>query len=188
MNAQTNHQTADNGINLEDLLEAQNTLTTGAETRKFTWYTQSEWINGMHIHSTMKRFIGLGKVQRHKIPYSIHSDYPECFACGDNGATPIEIMLTALASCLSANVVSIAQKRNIQLRAITASVEGDMDCRGVPGLSGNGQNSLKDIRVCFEIDSDASRAEVLDVVFESQKHSTIYDIVVNSANIEVTLS
>ena len=61
------------------------------------------------------------------------ADHPECFASEDRGATPPEILLAALASCLTAGVASVAQHREIQLRSVVATVEGKMNVLGILG-------------------------------------------------------
>lgn len=185
MKENNSHQTADNGLNINSIEEAQNAITSSGNTAKFTWRAECEWMNGLHVHTTMKGFFGLNKEQTHKIPYSIHSDYPGCFASEDNGATPAEIMLAALISCLSANVASVAQKRDIQLRAMTAYVEGDMNIYGVPGIKDDAKNSFEAIRVRFDIDSDASRIEIEDVVLQSRKHSVVFALIANPGNLSV---
>ena len=62
------------------------------------------------------------------------SDHPEIFASEDNGATPVEYVLVGLAGCLTAGVAAVAQNREIQLRKVSATIEGAMDVRGILGI------------------------------------------------------
>ena len=69
----------------------------------------------------------------------------------------VEIVLTALASCLTAGVASVAQHRGIQLNSVTAHVEGDMDLQGILGIDADVRNGFSAIRVTFDVDADANK-------------------------------
>ncbi|MEW7009628.1 OsmC family protein [Lentilitoribacter sp. EG35] len=187
MNVQTKSKTADNGVNVDALLGAREALTAAPQAANFTWRAECKWLNGMHSRSTMTGFFGLGEEHTHKTPYNIDADHPECFAAEDDGATPTEIVLAALASCLTGGVASVAQHRGIQLRAVTARVEGDLNVYGVLGMDPEIRNGFNAIRVSFDIDSDASIEEVEAVVAQSQKLSPVFDIIANPGNVKVTV-
>ena len=112
----------DNGVNVEALLGARE----APEAAKFTWRASCEWKNGTHTHSKVEGFFGLGEEQQHKTTFTIDADHPEVFASEDLAATPVEIVLVGLASCLTAGVAAIAQHRDIQLRSVTSTLEGDI--------------------------------------------------------------
>ena len=102
-----------NGVNVEALLDARKALTDAPEAAKFTWRASCKWQNGTHSRSTVQGFHGLGEEQQHKTEFSFDIDHPEVFASEDLGATPIELVLVGLASCLTAGVASVAQHRGI---------------------------------------------------------------------------
>ena len=87
-------------------------------------------MRGTHTRSTVDGFSGLGQDHNHKSQFVFEADHPECFASEDHlGATPVEIVLSGLASCLTAGVAAVAQYRQIQLRTVTAQlVEGAHEC------------------------------------------------------------
>ena len=70
--------------------------------------------------------------QHRKTTFKFDADHPEVFASEDKGATPVEYVLVGLASCLTAGIAAVAQNRNIQLKSVTATIEGDMDIAGHP--------------------------------------------------------
>ena len=76
----------------------------------------------------------------HKKTFAFDVDHPEVFAAADKGATPVEIVLVGLASCLTAGIAAVAQHRNIQLRSVTATIEGDMDIQGILGVDSDIRN------------------------------------------------
>ncbi len=177
-----------NGVNVEALLGARVALTDAPAAAKFTWRASCEWQNGTHSRSTVEGFYGLGDEQRHRTAYSFDADHPEIFASEDNGATPVELVLVAIASCLTAGVAAVAQNRQIQLRSVAASIEGGMDVRGILGMDSDIRNGFSDIKVTYKIDADASPDEIKALVAQSQKRSAVFDIVTNPTNVSVEVA
>lgn len=175
----------DNGVNVQALLDAREALSAAPEAAQFQWRASCTWRNGTHSHSTVESFGGLGAEQQHRTTFEFDADHPECFASQDNGATPVEYVLVGLASCLTAGVAAVAQHREIQLRSVTATIEGDMNVLGILGADPDVRNGFEGIRVRFAVDADATREDIEAVVAQSQKRSAVYDIVTNPTNIVV---
>jgi uncharacterized OsmC-like protein len=184
----TTVKTADNGVNVEALLGARAALTEAPEAASFTWRARCEWVRGTHSRSTVEGFFGLGEEQKHRTPFTFDADHPEVFASADNGATPVEIVLSGLASCLTAGIASVAQNRGIQLRSVTATVEGGMDIQGILGIDRDVRNGFSGIRVSYDIDADATPDEIRAVVAQSQKRSAVFDVITNPTNVTVEVS
>jgi uncharacterized OsmC-like protein len=92
-----------------------------------------------------------------------------------------------LASCLTAGVAAVAQNRDIQVKSVTCTVEGDMDLFGILGIDADVRNGFSGIRVSFKIDADATADEVRAIVAHSQKRSAVFDIVTNPTNVHVSV-
>ena len=179
---------ANNGVNVEALLGARDALSKAPEAAQFTWRAQNEWIRGTHSRSTVEGFFGLGEEQKHRQPYSFDADHPQVFASEDNGATPVELVLTGLASCLTAGVAAVAQNRGIQLRSVTSTLEGSMDILGILGADPEVRNGFSGIKVTYTIDADATPEEIRAVVAQSQKRSAVFDIITNPTNVTVEVN
>ena len=175
----------DNGVNVAALLGAREALTAAPEAAQFQWRASCTWRNGTHSNSTIERFFGLGEEQQHRQTYNFDADQPEIFASEDNGATPVEYVLVALASCLTAGVAAVAQNREIQLRSVSATLEGDMDVSGILGIDSDIRNGFSGIKVTYDIDADATAEEIKALVAQSQKRSAVYDIITNPTNVTV---
>src|SRR6476659_5930887 len=134
--------TAKNGVNVQALLDARDALTKAPEAAQFKWRAACEWKNGTHSHSTVESFFGLGAEQNRKTTFKFDADHPEVFASEDKGATPGEFVLVGLASCLTAGIAAVAQYRNIQLRSVTATIEGDIDVQGILGIDDDLRNGF----------------------------------------------
>ena len=133
------------------------------------------------------KLFGLGEEQSRQKTFTFDADHPEVFASADIGATPVEYVLVGLASCLTAGVAAVAQYRDIQLKSVTATIEGDMDLQGILGIDGDVRNGFDGIKITYNIDADASREDIEALVAQSQKRSAVYDIVTNPTNVTVAV-
>jgi len=178
----------DNGVNVDALLGAREALTAAPAGAQFKWRASCKWIKGTHSRSTVDGFFGLGVEHKHKTQYTFDADHPECFASEDNGATPVEMVLSGLASCLTAGIAAVAQNRKIQLRSVTATLEGGMNVLGILGADPDVRNGFDGIKVTYNIDADASKDDIEALVAQSQKRSAVFDIISNPTNVTVNVN
>ena len=184
----TTTQPVNNGVNVDALLAARTALSQAPEAAQFRWRATCSWVSGTHSRSTVEGFFGLGGEQHHKTTFTFDADHPEVFASEDHGATPVEIVLAALASCLTAGVASVSQLRGIQLRSVTSTLEAGMDIQGILGMDSDVRNGFEGIKVTFDIDADATPDEIRAVVAQSQKRSAVYDVITNPTNVAVEVN
>ena len=184
----TTTRPVDNGVNVQALLAAREALSQAPQAAQFKWRATCEWVNGTHSRSTIEGFFGLGEEQHHRTTFSFDADHPQVFASEDNGATPVEMVLAGLASCLTAGVASVAQLRDIQLRSVSATLEAGMDIQGILGMDSDVRNGFDGIRVTYRIDADATPDEIRAIVAQSQKRSAVYDILTNPTNVSVEVA
>ncbi len=177
-----------NGVNVAALLEAREALTATPEAALFKWRASCNWENGTHSSSTVESFFGLGEEQKHVREYSFDADHPEVFASEDKGATPVELVLVGLASCLTAGIAAVAQNRDIQLKSVKATLEAPMDIQGILGIDSDVRNGFEGVTVKYEIDADASKEDIEALVAQSQKRSAVFDIVTNPTNVTVEVN
>jgi uncharacterized OsmC-like protein len=175
----------DNGVNVAALLGAREALAAAPEAAQFRWRARCEWIKGTHSRTTVQDFFGLGAEQTHRTPFTFEGDHPEIFASEDNGATPTETLLAALAGCLTAGIAAVATNRGVQLHSVSAVVEADHDIRGILGADPDVRNGFSSVRVRYAIDADASRADIEAIVAQSQKRSAVFDILTNPTAVVV---
>jgi uncharacterized OsmC-like protein len=175
----------DNGVNVQALLDARKALGEAPEAAKFTWRATCEWKRGTHSRTSIEKFYGLGAEQSHRTKYTFDADHPEIFASEDNGATPVEIVLAGLASCLTAGIAAVAQNREIQLRKVSATLEAGMDVQGILGIDSDVRNGFDGIKVTYDIDAEATPDQIRAIVAQSQKRSAVYDIITNPTNVTV---
>ena len=178
----------DNGVNVSALLGAREALEKAPEAAQFKWRASCEWVNGTHSRSAIGTFFGLGAEQSRDKTFTVEADHPQVFASEDNAPTPVELVLSGLASCLTAGVAAVAQRRGIQLHSVKASLEADMDIQGILGIDDEVRNGFGAIRVHFDIRADASPDDIKALVAQSQKRSAVFDIITNPTNVFVTVN
>jgi len=179
---------ADNGVNTEALIGARGAFAQAAQAAQFTFRSTCDWIEGTYNRNSISGYFGLGQEHQRAETFAIESDHPAVFAAADRAPTPPEIVLSALASCLTGGVAAVAQHRGIQLNSVRAIVEGDIDVQGILGMDPDIRNGFSAVRVSFEIDADASREEIEALVAQSQKRSAVFDILTNPVNVSVGLA
>ena len=178
----------DNGVNVTALLGAREALQQAPEAAQFKWRAACEWLNGTHSRSLVDSFFGLGAEQSRNKSFAVEADHPQVFAAEDHAPTPVELVLSGLASCLTAGVAAVAQRRGIQLHSVKASLEADMDIQGILGMDDEVRNGFGAIRVHFNIRADASEDDIKALVAQSQKRSAVFDIITNPTSVFVTVN
>jgi uncharacterized OsmC-like protein len=102
----------------------------------------------------------------------------------DNGPTPVEYVLHALAACLTAGIANIAAARGVTLTEVSSTVEGDIDLLGILGLSDQVRNGYQQIRVGFTLRGD-DPDKLRSVVEQSRQRSAVFDIVTNGVPVSI---
>lgn len=95
----------------------------------------------------------------------------------------MEYVLHSLASCLTSTMVYPAVVQGIAIEAVESSLEGDMDVRGMLGLSNDVRKGFNKIRVRIRVNSEANA----DTLRELELFSPVYDITSRSLPVEVVL-
>jgi len=180
--------TVDNGVNVTALLDAREALEKAPAAAQFKWRATCQWLNGTHSRSTIGKYFGLGVEHSRDKTFAVEADHPKVFAAEDQAPTPVELVLSGLASCLTAGVAAVAQRRGIQLQSVKASLEADMDIQGILGIDDEVRNGFGAIRVHFDIRADASDDDIKSLVAQSQKRSAVFDIITNPTSVSVTVN
>ena len=184
----TTTTTADNGVDVDALMAARAAMAETPEAAAFRWRVAGEWVDGLHVRSTITDFTGAGGEHTHRTPHVIDNDSPEVFRAGDNGPGPTSTALAALAGCMTAVVSLLASTKGIQLRSVDVDVEGDMDYRGTLGIDPEVRNGFSHVRMSYRIDADATDAELRDLLQEATAVSPVFDLFTNPTPVTVGLA
>jgi uncharacterized OsmC-like protein len=174
-----------NGVDTPALIATINAVGAQPDLAKFKFRNTNEWISGTHSRSTMKGFYGAGGEHLHKASYTAEGDHPAVLCGADNAPTPVEWVLHALATCLTAGIGNIAAARGVRLTRVTSTVEGNIDLRGILGISDQVRNGYQGLTVIFEIEGDAPPETLNALVEQSRARSAVFDVITRGVPISL---
>ena len=177
-----------NGVDVATLFATLDAVKAQNEIAKFQFRAENTWQTGTHSRTTISGFHGAGQELEHKHVTVLDADHPAVLTGADNGPTPVEFLLHAIAACLTAGIGNIAAARGVPLTKVTSTVEGDIDLLGVLGLSdGSVRNGYEELRVTFHIEGDADDETLRAIVEQSRRRSAVYDALTNPTPVSVTV-
>ena len=174
-----------NGVDTTTLFATLDAVKEAPEAAKFQFRASNRWISGTHSQGTMHGFYGVGEEREHLQPYTAEVDHPTVLVGADNGPTPVEWLLHALAGCLTAGIANIAAARGVELTEVTSTVEGDIDLNGILGLNDQVRNGFEQIRVSFEVSGNAPAEKLHQIVEQSKARSAVFDVLTNGVPVSV---
>ena len=83
------------------------------------------------------------------------------------------MLLEALVACAGVTLTAVATAMNIEFRAGTVSAEGDLDFRGTLGVAKDAPVGFKDIRLTFDLDTDASQDQLDKLLQLTERYSVV---------------
>jgi uncharacterized OsmC-like protein len=177
-----------NGVNTPTLLATIDAVRNQPELARFQFRAASRWVSGTRSQSSMTSFYGAGGEHQHVQPYTADGDHPAVLCGADAGPTPVEWVLHAIASCLIAGIGNVAAVRGIRLSRVEAKLSGDIDLRGILGLSDKVRNGYERLQIVFEIEGDAPREQLEQVVMQAKARSAVYDVITNGIPVAVDVA
>lgn len=161
-----------NGVGVDALATTVAALTVDPSLALTTLRATNRWVDGGHSRTLVPSG-------------SWPADLTEPMGGAERGPTPGELLLHALASCLSASVVLEATRRGVLLVQVESTVEADCDQRVGLGLGGEGGVGFEAIRVSMRVVADAAPDLVDEVCEEARRRSPVVNAVV--AGVPVTV-
>ncbi|WP_214401655.1 OsmC family protein [Pseudonocardia lacus] len=173
-----------NGVDTAALFATLDAVKANPEIAKFRFRATNTWVSGTHSRSTIDGFHGALQEMAHVEPRTYDADHPAVLVGGDNGPTPVEYLLHALAACLTAGIANVAAARGITLTEVSSTVEGDIDLMGLLGLDPQTRNGFQGITVALRL-RGADPARLRDVVERSRARSAVFDVVTNGVPVAI---
>jgi uncharacterized OsmC-like protein len=174
-----------NGVDTATLFATLDAVKAAPEAAKFQFRATNEWITGTHSRSTIDAFFGVGEERSHERTFHFDADHPAILVGRDNGPTPVEFVLHALATCLTAGLANIAAARGVRLTEVRSTVVGDIDLNGILGLNPKVRNGYEGIEVRFTVKGDAPREVLEALVEQSRARSAVFDIITNQVPVRI---
>lgn len=174
-----------NGVDVPTLFATLDAVRGQPELAQFQFRATNRWLSGTHSRTTMGSFTGAGGDHEHKATYRYDGDHPMVLCGEDEAPTPVEFLLHALATCLTAGIANIAAARGINLTEVESTVEGDINLLGLLGLDDSVRNGYERMRISFKIRGDASADKLRAVVEQSRARSAVFDVITNAVPIQI---
>ncbi len=169
-----------NGISVDQLMATIEAVKAQPELARFQFRSKTTWEGGGHSEARIQSFYGTGHEDSSRDePFVIVSDEPPILLGTNHGPNAVELVLAALASCLTVSIVYCAAASNITVQKLTLALEGDLDLHAFLGLSETIRPGYEGIQVRYHVVSDASAEQLAELMAHAQEISPVLDIVRN---------
>ena len=85
-----------------------------------------------------------------------------------------DMLLEALAACAGVTLNAVATALGVALRSGRVRAEGDLDFRGTLGVAKDAPVGFQDIRLSFELDSDATEDQLATLMRLTERYCVVY--------------
>jgi uncharacterized OsmC-like protein len=173
-----------NGVNVDQIHTVIDAIGTDPGFGEFQFRARNHWIDGGLNRSEIQDFYAGGREDDTRTgPFSLDADEPLLVAGTDSAPNSMEYVLHALVSCMTGTLVYHAAVRGITIAGVRSQIEGDMDVRGLLGMSDEVRKGFNHVQVTMTVDSDAD----IETLTECALFSPVYDIVSKSLPVELRL-
>lgn len=97
-----------------------------------------------------------------------------------------DMLLEALVACAGVTLNAVATALAIPLRDATVRAHGDLDFRGTLGLAKEVPVGLQNIRLEFELDTDATEEQLATLLRLTERYCVVYQTLANPPKLAVT--
>lgn len=178
-----------NGVDTATMFGTLDLLGQQPELGRFVFRAENEWVDGAHNRSTIQGFYAAGgEDTSRERPFVLDAGEPAILLGVDTGPNPAEFLLHALAACLTTTLVYVAAARKVCLTKVRSSLAGEMDVRGCLGVDDEPRNGFERITVRFEVEGDAPREKLEEIVARAQARSAVFDMVTNGVPVTVEVA
>ena len=111
-------------------------------------------------------------------------------ASGGNGmlACSGDLLLQALVACAGVTLRAVATSLEVDVRSGSVHAEGDLDFRGTMAVSKEAPVGFSDIRLRFDLDTDASEDQLASLLKLTQRYCVVLQTLLQSPQVDVTLN
>ena len=174
-----------NGVDVGQIMDLIGAIESDSGYARFQWRATNKWVNGGLSRSRIKDFFaGNAEDTTRKQSFILDADEPTIAAGQNSAPNSMEYVLHALATCLTGTLVYHAAVRGIEIEAVESSYTGDMDVRGLFGLSDDVRKGFNKVTVNMRVKSEAGAEDLTELAL----YSPVYDIISKSLPVEFTLT
>jgi len=97
-----------------------------------------------------------------------------------------DMLLEALVACAGVTLGAVATALGITLRDATLRAEGDLDFRGTLGVAKEVPVGLQNVRLSFDLDTDASEEQLATLLRLTERYCVVYQTLARPPTLQVT--
>jgi uncharacterized OsmC-like protein len=95
-----------------------------------------------------------------------------------------DMLLEALAACAGVTLKAVATAIGVDIKDGTIKAEGDLDFKGTLGVSKEVPVGFKNIRLSFELDSNATDEQIASLKKLTERYCVVYQTLINGVHVE----
>lgn len=186
MTAPTTTRTHLNGVDVPALLETIEAMKADPSLGESQWRNRNRWHDGGLNRSEIQGFYAAGREDdSRKVAFVFDNDEPPVLLGQNRGPNPVEFILHALAGCVTTTMVYYAAVKGIELSRVETEFEGDIDLRGLLGVSNEVDPGYRQIRIGVRLEGDASEDQLDELIEIAKAHSPVFDTVTRPVDVQV---
>jgi uncharacterized OsmC-like protein len=98
------------------------------------------------------------------------------------------MLLEALVACAGVTLKAVATALGVTLRSGTVLAEGDLDFRGTLGVAKDAPVGFTDIRLVFELETDASQEQLDALLKLTERYCVVLQTLRRSPSVEARIA
>lgn len=163
-----------NGVSVDHVVNLIGRIEEDTERAKFQFRLNNRWVDGGLNRSRVKEYFADGREDDTRTePFIMDADEPAISGGGDSAPNPMEFVLHSLASCLTSTMVNHAAVQGIEIKSVETSLAGNMDVRGMLGMSDEVRKGFNHVQVRMLVSSTESAATLKELALFSPVHDII---------------
>jgi len=182
----TTDKTVTNGVDVSALQDAVEAISDDPAAGMFTFRAATEWTDALKCVTTVDEFDHAGETVSSR-EFRIEGDEPEQILGERTAPNAVEVLLSALGSCLSVGYVAHAAAMGIDIDDLAIEMEGEIDLRGFLGIDEDVRPGYDTVHCLVSIDADASADELITLRETVESTSPLMDIIANGVGLETEL-
>ena len=116
--------------------------------------------------------------------HTVDADEPRSFGGGDTAQSPVELLLTSLATCQAVTYRLWAAELGVALDRVGVEVEGDLDLRGFLGLEAGVPAGYGAVRIAVTLEGPETPERYRELAEAVDEHCPVYDVLARPIPVE----
>lgn len=167
-----------NGLDMDRLYQTLDAIKTDPSLARFEFRARNKWINGGENRSSIRDFYGVNREDDSRSEaFVFTNDEPPVLLGNNRGANPVEVLLHALAGCVTTTTVLHAAARGIRITELSTELQGDMNLQGLLALDDSVSPGYEQIRIRMHIKADCNDEELDELLDFARDHSPVCNTV-----------